>query len=426
MKALAAALGIVASVIPTVAQKVICFGNDPNWAISVSEPDRASVMLPGSLTPREFRGRETRNELIHESVWRGSPTSGGQDVVLFRREAPCSDGMSDKTHPMFARASLPDGTFLVGCCRIDSTPSTTTLEGLPWRLVSLPGQSPAMLAGLQRPVSVHFDSGRVTGFTGCNAMSGSYSLDGNQLKLGKLAGTMMACPGPASTVEGAFDQLFAGTLSYTITGGRLNLTTATHHVLSFEREAAPTLTGRTWNVTGYNNGRQAVVSPIVGSPISLSFAEGRVSGRTGCNNFNGPYTLQGNTIKIGPLAATRMMCAQDVMAQEREFLKALESAVRWNVQGNRLDMHRADGERALDATPEGAGTLSGKTWSVTGFNNGRQGVVSALMNSPISLTFAEGRVSGRTGCNNFNGSYTLAGNSIKLGPLAATRMMCAE
>src|SRR5262245_33153209 len=327
MKALAAALGIVASVIPTVAQKVICFGNEPNWAISVSEPDRASVILPGSFTPREFRGRETRNELIHESVWRGSATSGEQDVVLFRREAPCSDGMSDKTHPMFARASLPDGTFLVGCCRIEGMgmASTTTLEGLPWRLVSLPGQSPGTVPALQRPVSVQFDAGRVSGFTGCNTMSGSYTVEGNQLKLGTLAGTMMSCPAPASTVEGAFNKAFAGTLAYVITGDRLNLTTALG-VLLFEREAAQTITGRTWNVTGYNNGRGGVVSPIVGSPISLSFADGRISGRTGCNTFSGSYTLQGNSIKFGPIAVTRMMCAEGVMTQEREFLKALESA----------------------------------------------------------------------------------------------------
>ncbi|HKE57221.1 MAG TPA: META domain-containing protein [Pyrinomonadaceae bacterium] len=426
MRSLAAALWIVASVTPTVAQTVICFGNEPNWAISVSNPERASVMLPGSLTPREFRGRETRNELIHESVWRGSPTSGGQDVVLFRREAPCSDGMSDKTHPMFARASLPDGTFLVGCCRLDSAPaSTTTLEGQPWRLVSLPGQSPATLAALQRPVTVQFDSGRVSGFTGCNTTSGSYTVDGMQLKLGTLAGTMMACPGAASTVESAFNKAFANTLTFVITGDRLNLTTASHHVLSFEREAPQAITGRTWNVTGFNNGRQGVVNPLVGSPISLSFADGRVSGRTGCNTFSGSYTLQGNTIKFGPIAATRMMCAAGVMNQEREFLKALESAVSWTVQGDRLDMHLANGERALEATPEGLGTLSGRTWSVTGFNNGRQGVVSPVA-APISLSFAEGRVSGRSGCNTFNGSYTLAGNTIKFGPIAVTRMMCAS
>src|SRR5262245_1759516 len=97
-------------------------------------------------------------------------------------------------------------------------------------------------------------------------------------------------------------------------------------------EAAGSLTGRTWNVTGFNNGRQGVVNPIVGSPITLTFAEGRVSVRTGCNTFNGSYTLQGDSIKFGPAAVAGMMCADAVMAQEREFLRALESAVRWNVQ----------------------------------------------------------------------------------------------
>jgi hypothetical protein len=37
--------------------------------------------------------------------------------------------------------------------------------------------------------------------------------------------------------------------------------------------------------------------------------------------------------------------------QERDFLKALESATRWTVDGGRLDMHRADDERALTALP---------------------------------------------------------------------------
>src|SRR5262249_9726533 len=158
--------------------------------------------------------------------------------------------------------------------------------------------------------------------------------------------------------------------------------------------------------TGFNNGRQGVVSPLTGSPISLSFAEGRVSGRTGCNNFNGSYTLAGDSINILPLPATRMMRAQVVMTQERQLLKALESAVIWNVHGDHLDMSRADWERGLDGTPEAASIPTRRSSDLTGFNNGRQGVVSALVGSPISLSFAEGRVSGRTGCNTFNGSYT--------------------
>ena len=350
MRPPAAVLWIIVSVIPAGAQSLICFGNEPNWSISFNAPNRARVAVSGAA-PREFRGRETRNDFLLERVWRGSATPRGRELVLFIREAACSDGMSDKMHPMFARASMPNGSFLTGCCRIPGGPAaTTTLEGLPWRLVNLPGQPPSTLAALGRAVSVQFDSGRVTGFTGCNTVTGSYTVNGNRLTLGKLAGTMMACPGTASTVEDAFNKAFTGTLSYAVAGDRLNLTTASGSVLELEREAAPTLTGRTWSVTGYNNGREAVVSPITGNQLTLSFENGTVSGQAGCNTFRASYTEEGNRIKIGPIATTRMNCADDVMAQERDFLKALESAVRWNIQGDELDMHRADDQRALTAT----------------------------------------------------------------------------
>jgi heat shock protein HslJ len=36
----------------------------------------------------------------------------------------------------------------------------------------------------------------------------------------------------------------------------------------------------------------------------------------------------------------------------------------------------------------------------------------------------EGRISGSGGCNRFFGSYTISGNTIKIGPLASTRKGC--
>jgi heat shock protein HslJ len=60
--------------------------------------------------------------------------------------------------------------------------------------------------------------------------------------------------------------------------------------------------------------------------------------------------VDGKGVKIGPLAATRKACAEDVMKQERELLAALEAAVTWAVEGDTLDMHRSDGQRALMAS----------------------------------------------------------------------------
>ena len=425
MRLLAAMLWIAASVIPTGAQTLVCFGNEPSWSIRLNTPDRAQLTTPNG-TAREFRGRETRNDVIREKVWRGRAGSDSGDLVLFLREAPCSDGMSDNMHPMYARASLPDGSFLVGCCRFAESQATTTsaLEGAPWRLVSLPGHLPATLDALKQPANVQFNSGKVTGFNGCNTLTGSYTLNGNHVQLGSLAATAMACPEPASTIESTFNKMFAGTLSYLITGNRMNLATASGTVLGFEREVPAKLAG-TWTVTGFNNGREGVVSPIASTPLTLSFENGVVSGGAGCNRFHASYTTEGNRIKIGPIAATNMMCANsNVMAQEQLFLKALQSAVSWSIQGDKLDTHRADDQRALEAT-QAIARLAG-TWSVTGFNNGRNGVVSPLADTQLTLSFDNGAISGRAGCNSFRGSYTEESGRIKIGPLASTRIMCAD
>jgi heat shock protein HslJ len=238
------------------------------------------------------------------------------------------------------------------CCRTPRAQAEgAALEGLSWRLVSLSGQSAADLAALERGVSLRLDQGRVTGFTGCNVMIGTYSTQGLAVTF-KLAGTLKACIEPAATIERAFLEALHGRLSHAVTADRLTLTGASGTVLEFERELPGTLGGRTWTVTGYNNGRQAVVTPIADTHLTLSFENGTLSGMAGCNTFHGTFKAQDDHITIDPVAATRKMCAAAVMAQEREFLKALESATRWAVEGGVLEMHRSDGERVLMATPD--------------------------------------------------------------------------
>lgn len=333
---------------------LICFGNEPSWSVQLTTPGVARVMIPGE-EPAVFRGGAVRYEVLRESLWRGSPVAG-RDLVIFLREGACSDNMSDTKHPVTARVSLPDGRFLAGCCRVPApaarAAATQALEGVSWRLTGLPGSDAKALAALSRPAVARFEAGRVWGFSGCNNFTGSYALEGDRVALGQLAGTMMACPEPASSIEGAFRAAFTGSLRYALDGRRLSLTAASGEVLTFEPEPEPRLEGVTWEVNGYNNNRHAVVSPIVGSRISFSFSDGTVAGSAGCNSFRAPYSTQGSSIKIGPAATTRRACAEDLMAQERDFLAALESAVKWSIEGNVLDMHRADKERAIRANTE--------------------------------------------------------------------------
>jgi heat shock protein HslJ len=70
-------------------------------------------------------------------------------------------------------------------------------------------------------------------------------------------------------------------------------------------------------------------------------AEGRkVQGSAGCNRMTGTYQLDGQKLKFGPLATTRMACLD--MQTGTAFLKALEATTRYEVSGSSLTLYGAD------------------------------------------------------------------------------------
>lgn len=77
----------------------------------------------------------------------------------------------------------------------------------------------------------------------------------------------------------------------------------------------------TWVLEDINN--QGIID---NSHITLTFgAEGRLHGRSGCNSYNGGYSLEGETLNIDEnMASTMMACiAEGMMEQEQKFLKTL-------------------------------------------------------------------------------------------------------
>ncbi|MCA9365884.1 META domain-containing protein, partial [Candidatus Kaiserbacteria bacterium] len=75
----------------------------------------------------------------------------------------------------------------------------------------------------------------------------------------------------------------------------------------------------TWINTRYNNDTELV--PKQEKAFTLTFdGDGSVSATTDCNKMNGSYELDGNQISFGPMAMTRMFCAD---SQEQEFAAML-------------------------------------------------------------------------------------------------------
>jgi len=355
-----AAFLLLAAALPGAAEErpLLCSGNEPSWSVDLTQRGRATFSMPDQGSA-EFWGSATPLEHLGESVWRGAPSGGGVggELVVFLRDGACNDTMSDIVHPVNARVSLPGGRFLAGCCRIASAaggPATVPLEGRLWRVESLSGQDARIVASARPPLTIRFEGGRTDGFSGCNRFAGNYTLAGNRVTLGPLAGTMMACGEPDTSLENAFRGVLAGPLTYAIAEGRLTLTSQSGQTATLVEAPPPSLEGVTWEVTGFNNGREAVVSPKPGTSLTLSFAGGTVSGSAGCNTFRAPYTVDGSRISIQPAATTRKTCkGEGVMEQERQFLAALAAAKVWTVRDDMLDMHFEGGEtRALEARPK--------------------------------------------------------------------------
>ncbi len=227
-----------------------------------------------------------------------------------------------------------------------TTEPVPSIEGPGWQLVSADGNA----------ATVRFEAGRVQGFGGCNQITGAYTIDGDHVNVDSLASTMMACEPAVMDAESAFLAALGGRHRISFDAGRLTLAAARDAGarLVFEPVPTPGLGGVTWEVTGFNNGRQAVVSPLLGTTLTLSFEDGVIVGHAGCNRFQAAYTQDGDRLAVEPAGATRMFCdGEGIMEQEQQFLAALESATRWSIERGMLDMHRADGERVLTASAAG-------------------------------------------------------------------------
>lgn len=241
-------------------------------------------------------------------------------------------------------ASVPEAGYPAPGTGID------LLNGTGWILASLNGQ-PALE---KVNVTLSFTDGNLGGNDGCNSYGGSYASDGATLSVGEeIISTMMACEQPIMDQASAFIAALKQTASFTIEGEQLALLDANGQPLATLARQNRELPGTAWLVTGYNDGQQAVVSVLNGSELTLAFnADGTLNGSAGCNTYFSTFSVVGDNLQIAPPGATRMACSEPegVMAQETQFLLALESATRYHMDGDLLELRAADGSLAVILT----------------------------------------------------------------------------
>ena len=79
--------------------------------------------------------------------------------------------------------------------------------------------------------------------------------------------------------------------------------------------------------------------------VHLQFqVNGRASGFDGCNQVTGPYTLSGDNLTFGRMAATQMAC-MDTSGTEQAFRAVLEHTRRFRIDGDKLELFDDGGIR---------------------------------------------------------------------------------
>jgi len=219
-----------------------------------------------------------------------------------------------------------------------------SLTGTIWTLTELNGQPPLPTTTITAEFG---EDGRVGGSSGCNNYTAAYEVDGEDITINTspAATTLMACPEPIMAQEATYLEALGTAETFEISEDQLTLFDADGNPVVVFSAVSQDLAGSSWEVISYNNGREAVVSLIIGTEITANFGEdGQLTGNAGCNDYFGAYEADGENISMGPFGTTRMACQEPegIMEQESEYLAALETAATYKIEGLTMNMRTAD------------------------------------------------------------------------------------
>lgn len=215
------------------------------------------------------------------------------------------------------------------------------IVGTSWNLTTLEGQVVSSIPNQEK--TIHFtlqEGGKVTGFAGCNNFNGNYTLEkGNRIRFSKIAATKMACP-HVVVKEFDFLQVFELADNFTVNGNNLMLNVGRRAPLAVFTKNTLSDTDireKYWKLKTLE-GQAVTMSKNQEKEIyfMLKTGENRVQGFSGCNTFNGTYTLEkGNRIKFSQMLSTMRACP-DVEVKESDFLKVFELADNYTINGDVL------------------------------------------------------------------------------------------
>ena len=189
----------------------------------------------------------------------------------------------------------------------------------------------------------------------------------------------------------------------------------------------PTIASRivgTWTLESWESDGVTVTRPDAPTAVVNFLGDGALSGDTGCNRFGGTYEVDGDDLTVTTGPTTRRACTDEVATtQEQALLTLLPRVTSARFDGPTLELVDDEGTvlLSLAAGPSG---LDGTSWQVSALNNGTGGLEASALTEALTADFADGTISGSTGCNSFSAAYTTEDDRITIEPPQSTLVGC--
>lgn len=202
---------------------------------------------------------------------------------------------------------------------------------------------------------IEFRDGQVSFSGGCNGHSGAATFDGDQLTVGPMMATMMACDQPLMEQDATVAAFLNAGVTVQLDGDNLALTGADGaRIELLDRVVADPdrpIEGTTWVVNGVISD-ESVSSGWGEAEATITIVDGQAQVNAGCNRGMASATVGEGTITFGPLALTKMMCDEDAMRLEAAVVAVLQGEVTFDVEAGNLTLMNGTNGLMLNAVED--------------------------------------------------------------------------
>ena len=180
-----------------------------------------------------------------------------------------------------------------------------------------------------------------------------------------------------------------------------------------------------WEVSAYDPWMEGLVEPRANTSLTVSLLTGgRLEGETGCGDYFGGYTIDGERLGLGIISKGYGECGLKRVEEAVAFSVALDAVASWRPGVGGLELLDENGtirvvlERPLHVDVTG-------DWLAQRYVRSNGAMTEPLTDAPITLSFHEdGSVGGSSGCRFLEGEYRGEGDNILIGPIDTVGPAC--